>query len=140
MMTGGFQMIFYDADEYWHCEHGFGPLDFDSKGLYFRAIRDVAFVHVISSGMTDSRLLLYFLAEEGEEKTFPVDFMVDSFPAAFSIRNGESMIEVSIEVGNVQKDTEGGFVLEIRNRHPHAEEFIFPGADFPSVRLHRIGY
>jgi hypothetical protein len=135
-------MIFYDADEYWHCEHGFGPLEFDSKGYFFRAIRDVAFVRVISSGMTGSCLWLYFLTEddEGEQQVLPVEFIVDGFPRAVSSRIGESMIEVSIEVGNFQKDTEGGFVLEIRNRHPHAEDSIFSGADFPSLRLHRIGY
>jgi hypothetical protein len=138
----GFQMIFYDADEYWHCEHGLGPLEFDSKGKFFRAIRDVAFVRVISSGMAGSSLWLYFLTEgeEGEEQVLPAEFIIDGFPMAVSSRMSESMIEVSIEVGNLQKDTEGGFVLEIRNRHSHAVDSIFSGDDLPSLRIHRIGY
>ena len=133
-------MIFYDADEYWHCEHGFGPLDFDSNGLFFRAIRDVAFVRVVTSGMTGSCLVLDFLVEEGEVQTLPVDFMVDGFPVAFSLRNGESKVEVLIEVRDVPRDIEGGFMLEIRNCHRQAGTSIFAGAEFPSLRLHRIGY
>ena len=136
----GVEMIFYDADEYWHCEHGFGPLEFDSKGRFYRAIRDVAFVRAIFPGMTGSCLWLYFLTEEGEDQTLPVEFIVDGFPMTVSSRSGESMIEVSIEGRNVRRDTEGGFVLEIRNCHPQAGDSIFSGAEFPSLRLHRIGY
>jgi hypothetical protein len=133
-------MNYYDADEYWHCEHGFGPLRFDSQGRFFRCIRDIAHVRVLVSGMAGDCLKLFFLQGEEEGLALHCELLVDGMALAASCFETDGVFELVVDVRGIRTDASGGFVLEIKNNTPSSEEAIFDGESRSSLRLHRVGY